>query len=110
MNKHLIHVTSNAIGQLSKIIKNTGYKAIFFDIKSGGCNGFEYRFKPIEKIENINNVYSKDGLDIEICDASLFHILGTKIDWQEDIMGKTFKFDNPLAASSCGCGSSFNPK
>ena len=37
-------------------------------------------------------------------------ILGTEIDWNEDIMGRTFTFNNPLAQSSCGCGSSFNPK
>ena len=110
MNKGLINVTSTAINQLSKILKGTSNKAILFDLKSGGCNGFEYRFTPIKNIENPKNVYTKDGLDIEICDQSLFHVLGIKIDWQEDIMGKTFKFENPGAASSCGCGSSFNPK
>ena len=110
MNKGLINITSSAINQLSKILKKTNNKAILFDLKSGGCNGFEYRFTPIDKISNPKNVYTKDGSDIEICDHSLFHVLGTKIDWQEDIMGKTFKFDNPLAANHCGCGSSFNPK
>ena len=110
MSKQLILISSNAIIQLSKIIKNTNHKAILFYVKSGGCNGFTYRFKPIDKITNIKNVYSKDGLDVEICDASLFHVLGTKIDWEDDIMGKTFIFDNPVAASSCGCGTSFNPQ
>ena len=37
-------------------------------------------------------------------------ILGTKIDWKEDIMGESFHFDNPMAQSKCGCGTSFNSK
>ena len=45
---------------------------------------------------------------IHVCGKSLMHILGTEIDWQNDIMGQTFKFNNPMAASSCGCGTSFN--
>uniref|UniRef100_A0A6C0J3Y7 FeS cluster biogenesis domain-containing protein n=1 Tax=viral metagenome TaxID=1070528 RepID=A0A6C0J3Y7_9ZZZZ len=59
MNKHLIHVSSKAVAQLSKIIKNTPHTAILFDVKSGGCNGFTYRFTPVTKITNVCNVYRK---------------------------------------------------
>jgi len=108
--KSLISITPRAVKQLSNILKGTDKKAIYFDIKSGGCNGFEYRFKAIDKIVNKENTYKKDNLEVEICDKSLMFILGTEIDWNEDIMGRTFTFNNPLAQSSCGCGSSFNPK
>ena len=36
--------------------------------------------------------------------------LETKVDWKEDIMGRGFKFENPMANASCGCGSSFSIK
>ena len=56
-----------------------------------------------------NNLYNKDGLTVEICDKSLFYVLGTKIDWKEDMMGSNFSFDNPVAQASCG-GTSFTPQ
>ena len=110
MNRALLNVSSTAAKQLSKILEKSGKKSIFFDLRSGGCNGFEYRFTAVDKISNPKNVYEKDNLKIEICDKSLFYVIGTEIDWNEDIMGKTFKFTNPSAQSHCGCGSSFSPK
>ena len=110
MSKPLISITKNASKKLLDIIKTNNAKAILFDLKSGGCNGFEYRFKPIDTISNDKNVYIEGDLKIEICDKSLMYILGTNIDWNKDIMGQSFKFDNPLSQSSCGCGSSFSPK
>jgi iron-sulfur cluster assembly accessory protein len=110
MNKNLLNVSSLALRQFKNILKDTGKKAIFFDINSGGCNGFEYRLKPVDNIENEKNVYKEKEISIEICDKSLFYVMGTEIDWKEDIMGRTFVFKNPMAQSSCGCGSSFNPK
>ena len=109
MNKKLITLTVAAQNHLKTILKTTGKNVIFFDLKSGGCNGFEYRFKPIDNIKNKANLYIENDLTIEICDKSLMYILGTKVDWNKDIMGESFKFENPLSNNSCGCGSSFTP-
>lgn len=109
MNKQLITITCAAQKRLLEIINESGKKSMLFYIKSGGCNGFEYRFKPINKITNKNNLYIKNNLKVEVCDKSLLYILGTKIDWKKDIMGESFKFDNPLSQNACGCGSSFSP-
>ena len=38
------------------------------------------------------------------------HVWDTTIDWKKDIMGQTFTFKNPMAQSSCGCGTSFSSK
>ena len=109
MGKNLITLTLAAQNHLKNILKTSGQKAIFFDLKSGGCNGFSYRFKPIDNIKNKKNVYIENGLTIEICNKSLMYILGTNVDWSKDIMGETFTFDNPLSKNSCGCGTSFSP-
>lgn len=110
MTKKLIYITSNAINQLKIIQKNNSAKGILFSVKSGGCNGFGYKFEPINTFEHKENILEQDGVKIEVCNKSLLYILGTKIDWKEDIMGKGFEFDNPLAQASCGCGVSFSPK
>ena len=108
MNKKLITLTSLAIKQLKIIVKKEKSKGILFSVKSGGCNGFEYKFEGINNFTNKKNIVIEDGLKIEVCDKSLFHLLGTNIDWKEDIMGKGFIFENPMAQASCGCGTSFS--
>lgn len=109
MTKNLLTLTLAAQNHLKQILKTTGKKAIFFDLKSGGCNGFSYRFKPIDKIKNKKNLYIENDLTVEVCEKSLFYVLGTNVDWTKDIMGESFKFDNPLSKNSCGCGTSFSP-
>ena len=47
---------------------------------------------------------------IQVCGKSLMHILGTEVDWKKDVMGEAFIFNNPMAKSSCGCGTSFTSK
>jgi len=110
MTKQLINITSIAIKQLKKIIKKNKAEGILFRVKSGGCNGFGYQFDPVNSFENSKNIVIKEGVKIEVCNKSLLYLLGTTVDWKEDIMGKGFEFDNPLAQASCGCGVSFSPK
>jgi iron-sulfur cluster assembly accessory protein len=109
MSRNLIKVTRPAIDKLNSILTRDGKKAILFSVKGGGCNGFEYNFKPGDPNPKSEHVYEKDGLRVEVCPKSIFHLLGTEIDWHEDIMGQGFRFSNPMAGSSCGCGSSFAP-
>ena len=110
MNKNLITITSLASKKLKQIIINEKAKGLLFYVESGGCNGFGYKFKTVNFFENKNNLYKKNGLTVEICNKSLFYVLGTKIDWKKDIMGSNFSFDNPVAQASCGCGTSFTPQ
>ena len=109
MASSIIKITLSAQNQLRRVLQESGQKAIRFDIKSGGCSGFEYRFQPVDKIEKKENVFSSEGLDVEVCDKSVLYLLGTEIDWKKDIMGEGFKFKNPMAEASCGCGTSFSP-
>lgn len=82
---------------------------ILFSCKSGGCNGFEYVFEPVpETPKNVEKQVEPNGLHVYTCNLSMFHLLGTKVDWSEDIMGERFVFDNPNAQSMCGCGSTFS--
>jgi len=109
MTSNLITVTRAAIKKLSSISALNSSKAVLFSVKGGGCNGFEYKFEPVEPNPESEHVYEEGGLRIEVCPKSIFYLLGTEIDWHNDIMGEGFKFTNPMAGTSCGCGSSFSP-
>lgn len=120
MSKNIIKLTNSAIKQLSIIASEHNSKSVIFSVKGGGCNGFKYLLEPTnedprkldEKIclkKKINDLSLDTPLEsIQVCGKSLIHLLGTEIDWKKDIMGKTFVFENPMAKSSCGCGTSFN--
>lgn len=104
MNK-IIKITPKALEILTK--QNTK-KYMSFGIKSGGCSGFKYIFKPCndEPLKG-DEVIIENNVKIKVCGMSIMTVLGTEIDWQEDIMGNRFVFNNPNADFKCGCGSSF---
>ena len=107
--KNIITVSSIAIKQFQKILKETNNKNIFFSVKGGGCNGFGYELTPNNiELQKGNELYQQDGVNIHVCGKSLFYLLGTHIDWKKDIIEQKFIFNNPMAKSSCGCGTSFN--
>ena len=109
--KQIITITQPAISTLIKILKKTNNSNIQFYLKGGGCNGFNYHLVPTNNLPNENDeVVKLDKFNIHICNNSLLHILGTNIDWKEDIMEQKFVFDNPMAQSKCGCGTSFSSK
>ena len=104
MNK-IIKITPKALEILTK--QNTK-QYMSFGVKSGGCSGFQYYFTPCdEKPLKGDEVVVEDNVKIKVCGVSIMNILGTEIDWQEDIMGNRFIFNNPNADFKCGCGSSF---
>ena len=107
-----IIVTRNAWNKMRNILsKATNQEGFLFSAKGGGCNGFNYMLEPYkEKIEKKDEIIKYENINIVICSSSIFHLLGTKIDWKEDIMGKSFHFENPNATSKCGCGTSFSIK
>ena len=109
--KNIITVTKLASNKLLHILKTTGKQNIRFYVKGGGCNGFNYKLEPTNDTpDKLDEVVKIDNIEIHVCNHSLIHLLGTNIDWTEDIMGQGFTFQNPMAQSNCGCGTSFSSK
>ena len=105
----VISITSKALPKLKNIIKTHNVKSLLFGVKGGGCNGFEYVLEPTnKKPEKLDEVVKKNDVEILVCSKSLFYIIGTEIDWKDDIMGQKFEFNNPNASSKCGCNTSFS--
>ena len=107
----MIKASSKAVNQLKHILGKN--KAIFFGVKSGGCNGFEYKLQPVSEGTNgdkFDELISVSGVPMIVCGRSMFMLLGTEIDWKEDHMGSRFVFTNPNASGTCGCGSTFSLK
>lgn len=77
-------------------------------VQGGGCSGFQYGLDFDEAAKFGDFEMSFDGLTVYIDPISAMHLEGTTIDYVMGISGAGFKFENPGAKTTCGCGSSFS--
>ena len=81
-------------------------------VRNGGCSGLSYVMDYTTE-DNINydddivDVYQDDNIKCVIDSKSMLYLYGLRLDYSDDLIGGGFKFFNPNAESSCGCGSSF---
>lgn len=78
-------------------------------IKGGGCSGYQNTLVLEEVKTDKDQVYSINGLDVVIDPISALYLEGTRLDFVDQLNNRGFKFANPLAKTTCGCGSSFSP-
>lgn len=77
-------------------------------VSGGGCSGFQYGFSFDDKLGDDDHTFECYGVKLVIDEASLALLDGAEIDFVEELIGASFKINNPNASSSCGCGSSFS--
>ena len=77
-------------------------------VSGGGCSGLNYGMAIDDSVEEGDFVYTCHGVKVVVDPLSVNYIKGASVDYVEDVMGGGFKIENPNAARSCGCGSSFS--
>jgi iron-sulfur cluster assembly accessory protein len=77
-------------------------------VEGGGCSGFQYEIQVAQAANGDDVVIERDGARLFVDPVSLPFLLGSEVDWVEEIIGSSFKVKNPNATSSCGCGVSFS--
>jgi iron-sulfur cluster assembly accessory protein len=76
-------------------------------VEGGGCSGFQYKFD-MERTQGSDDlVIRRDGALVLIDPVSLGYLAGSEIDFVDDLIGASFRINNPKATASCGCGTSF---
>ena len=117
----IINITDNAWNKIDNILNhNINLHNFYFSIDSGGCNGFNYVFTAQTNHEFNNfinnnklniNYTSNNNNNVYIDPLSEMFIIGTTIDYIEDIYESKFIYKpNKNIANSCGCGISFSLK
>ena len=76
-------------------------------VRGGGCSGFEYALDFELEARETDFVLKYDGLSVFVDPISARYLDGTEIDYILGATGAGFKFSNPKATGTCGCGSSF---
>ena len=106
----MITLTERAAKEVRRIIaeqKLPEETALRIGVKGGGCSGFSYTMGFDDSVGETDQVSESKDLKI-VCDPKSFlYLNGTEVDFEDSMMGRGFKFGNPNAAKSCGCGESF---
>jgi iron-sulfur cluster assembly protein len=105
-----ITLTEKAAAQVSKVKLENNIPAehgLRLGVKGGGCSGMSYVLGFDEKPNEKDKVFTVRGVTVFIDPKSLFYLSGTVLDFSDGLNGKGFVFNNPQAAKTCGCGSSF---
>ena len=108
--KSTLRLTAKAIEMTKKAILEEGLTnhGLRVAVRGGGCSGLEYALDFAETERMGDTVLEFDGLKVFIDMASLQYLQGTEIDYVTGLQGAGFKFNNPNAKRSCGCGHSFS--
>ena len=99
----MIKLSDNALLRLRELRTKNNHKFVRLDIKGGGCAGFEYHWSYADE-EQRNDCVVDDVLLVSR-DYELY-LMGLELDYSFDDFESMFKFNNPKATSSCGCGTS----
>ena len=100
----MIKILDNALLRLRELRDKHNKKFVRIDVKGGGCAGFNYEWSFADE-DRIDDVVVGDILLVSR-DYELY-LLGMELDYSYDDFESMFKFNNPKATSSCGCGTSF---
>jgi len=105
----MINITEKAAAKMVEhISKDPSAIGLRVGVKGGGCSGFQYVFElATEALETDKKIEHPD-VTVYIDKKSYIFLIGTEIDYTEDLMGSGFKFNNPAAKRMCGCGESFS--
>lgn len=104
-----IVITDACAKRVSEIIAHEGDDAMMLRIaiSGGGCSGFQYGFDLDDAVNDGDKIFEKNGVKVVIDLMSLGMLMGSEVDYVDDLIGASFQVKNPNASSSCGCGVSF---
>ena len=104
-----VSLSERAAKRIAEIVAGEpGTPLLRLSVEGGGCSGFSYKFDLVPVAEPDDIVIERDGARVLIDPVSLEYLSGSEIDFADEIIGSSFKVNNPNATASCGCGTSFS--
>jgi iron-sulfur cluster assembly accessory protein len=105
-----VSFTAKAVEMVRAAIEQEGLAGhgIRVGVAGGGCSGFQYTmdFENAEREGDV--VVDQGGLKLYVDPMSAMYLQGVTVDYVQGLQGAGFKFNNPNAKNTCGCGSSFS--
>lgn len=105
--QQLVELTPEAVKQLKTTLENSPGSGIRVGVVGGGCAGLQYDLQPCDSAVEGDFIQESDELVLFIHPVAAAYLKGTRIHYSTDLNDSGFKFINPNATSTCGCGTSF---
>jgi iron-sulfur cluster assembly accessory protein len=104
-----ITLTERAARRINEIMATEPAGSMLrISVNGGGCSGFQYAFD-VDRIKQDDDlVIERDGAAVLVDEVSIQYMDGSVIDFVDDLIGQSFKIENPHATAACGCGTSFS--
>lgn len=104
-----IVITDRAARRIGEILASEPAGSMLrISVNGGGCSGFQYGFD-VEGARHEDDLLVEQGQAAVVIDEmSLQYLKGSVVDFVDDLIGQSFRIDNPQATASCGCGTSFS--
>jgi iron-sulfur cluster assembly protein len=105
----MINLSEAASAEIQRLAREGGFTdaMVRFGVVTGGCSGMQYSMDFEHEAGQKDHVFSHGSLKV-VCDAeSLAFLDGLEVDFSDKLIGGGFRFHNPNAQGSCGCGTSF---
>ena len=108
--KTVFSLTQKAIDQVKLVMKEQSFEGYLLTVRvvPAGCSGLGYDLNLMKESKPGDQVWEQDGVKICTDPVSVKYLTGTQVDYVVTDTAAGFKFNNPNAKSSCGCGSSFS--
>lgn len=107
----MVTLTDNAKNEVIRMFQehdDLDGSVLRMGVRGGGCSGLSYTLGFDKEVSEHDNVFELDeGVKVVVDMKSFLYLKGTELDFTTDLIGGGFKFNNPNARKSCGCGSSF---
>ena len=105
-----LKVSPAAVKEAKRLIavQGTAGAVVRIGVQGGGCSGLSYNLNFDTKVSEYDEVIEADGVKFVVDAKSAVFLKGTTLDYVTALMGGGFKFVNPNAKSTCGCGESFS--
>lgn len=104
-----ISLTASAANRVKEFLASRGKgEGLRLAVRTSGCSGMAYVIEFADVIDPDDTVYEAHGVKLIVDAKSLVYLDGTEVDFTKEGLNEGFKFNNPNAKDSCGCGESFN--
>lgn len=105
-----IEFTEAAAAKLKALIEEEENDRLMLRVyvTGGGCSGFQYGFTFDEEHQEDDTEVVRDGVTLVVDPLSFQYLVGSEVDYKENLEGSRFTVQNPNATSTCGCGASFS--
>lgn len=102
--------TQSAIEEIKRLMNEPGFdkeQKLRVGVKGGGCSGLSY-ILGFDKATAEDQAFEIDGIPFIMNKSHEMYLYGMQINWEDGLNSRGFTFNNPNAANTCGCGSSFS--